>query len=44
MTFLDFDHDETDIADELIRAIEKEYGRGIARILFLNVHLGTLLI
>ena len=33
MTFLDFDHDDgTELADQVIRAIEKEYGRGIARI------------
>jgi hypothetical protein len=30
MMNLDFENDE--IADELIRAIEKDYGRGIARI------------
>jgi hypothetical protein len=27
-----FDFDDTEIADEIIRAIEKDYGRGIARI------------
>ena len=35
--YLQFDNlefDETEIADEIFRAIEKEYGRGIARIPF----------
>lgn len=32
MNFLDFE--DTDLADQIIQAIEKDYGRGIARIPF----------